>query len=85
MLTGDQRPTAGAVGRHLGLTPAAIRSRVSPGDKLELVRGPSLATLGRPRPRVREGIPPTGGCLDDNLLNAQRFYLAFGMHSKERR
>ena len=38
MLTGDQRSTAEAVGRQLGLEPAVIRSRVSPEDKLELVR-----------------------------------------------
>ncbi|MBI1848428.1 MAG: cation-transporting P-type ATPase [Candidatus Rokubacteria bacterium] len=39
MLTGDQRSTAESVGRQLGLPPAAIRSRVSPEDKLEMVRG----------------------------------------------
>jgi Ca2+-transporting ATPase len=38
MLTGDQRSTAEAVGRQLGLPPDAIRSRVSPEDKLELVK-----------------------------------------------
>lgn len=38
MLTGDQRSTAEAIGRQLGLPPEAIRSRVSPEDKLELVR-----------------------------------------------
>jgi Ca2+-transporting ATPase len=38
MLTGDQRSTAEAVGRVLGLPPEAIRSRVSPEDKLALVR-----------------------------------------------
>ena len=38
MLTGDQRPTAEAVGRELGLAADAIRSRVSPEGKLELVR-----------------------------------------------
>jgi Ca2+-transporting ATPase len=37
MLTGDQRSTAEAVGRHLGLAPESIRSRVSPQDKLDLV------------------------------------------------
>jgi Ca2+-transporting ATPase len=37
MLTGDQRTTAEAVGRQLGLAPESIRSRVSPQDKLELV------------------------------------------------
>jgi Ca2+-transporting ATPase len=37
MLTGDQRSTAEAIGRHLGLTPESIRSRVSPQDKLDLV------------------------------------------------
>jgi Ca2+-transporting ATPase len=37
MLTGDQRSTAEAVGRQLGLTPESIRSRVSPQDKLDLV------------------------------------------------
>ncbi len=38
MLTGDQRATAEAVGRALGLAPDAIRSRVSPEDKLALIR-----------------------------------------------
>jgi Ca2+-transporting ATPase len=38
MLTGDQRLTAEAVGRRLGLDATAIRSRVSPEDKLELIR-----------------------------------------------
>jgi P-type Ca2+ transporter type 2C len=37
MLTGDQRLTAEAVGQELGLAPDAIRSRVSPQDKLDLV------------------------------------------------
>jgi Ca2+-transporting ATPase len=37
MLTGDQRSTAEAVGRQLGLAPESIRSRVSPQDKLDLV------------------------------------------------
>jgi len=37
MLTGDQRSTAEAVGRALGLPADAIRSRVSPEGKLELV------------------------------------------------
>jgi Ca2+-transporting ATPase len=38
MLTGDQRLTAEAVGQQLGLGPDAIRSRVSPEDKLDLIR-----------------------------------------------
>jgi Ca2+-transporting ATPase len=38
MLTGDQRSTAEAIGRQLGLPPEAVRSRVSPEDKLELVK-----------------------------------------------
>jgi Ca2+-transporting ATPase len=37
MLTGDQRLTAEAVGRDLGLPPDAVRSRVSPEQKLALV------------------------------------------------
>jgi Ca2+-transporting ATPase len=37
MLTGDQRSTAEAVGRQLGLAPESIRSRVSPEDKLDLI------------------------------------------------
>ena len=37
MLTGDQRSTAEAVGRQLGLDAESIRSRVSPQDKLALV------------------------------------------------
>ena len=38
MLTGDQQLTAEVVGRQLGLEPEAIRSRVSPEGKLDLVR-----------------------------------------------
>ena len=37
MLTGDQRATAEAIGAELGLDPGAIRSRVSPHEKLALV------------------------------------------------
>jgi len=37
MLTGDQRSTAEAVGRQLGLAPEAIRSRVTPEGKMRLV------------------------------------------------
>jgi Ca2+-transporting ATPase len=37
MLTGDQQLTALTVGRQLGLPPDAIRSRVSPEGKLEMV------------------------------------------------
>ena len=37
MLTGDQRATAEAVGRRLGLPPEAIRSRVTPEGKMRLV------------------------------------------------
>jgi Ca2+-transporting ATPase len=37
MLTGDQQLTAETVGRQLGLEPEAIRSRVSPEEKLALV------------------------------------------------
>jgi Ca2+-transporting ATPase len=37
MLTGDQRMTAEAIGRQLGLPADAIRSRVSPEEKLALV------------------------------------------------
>jgi len=37
MLTGDQRATAEAVGRQLGLPPEAIRSRVTPEGKMKLV------------------------------------------------
>jgi Ca2+-transporting ATPase len=51
MLTGDQRLTAEAVGRQLGLTPESIRSRVSPQDKLDLIaalqaRGEIVAMTG---------------------------------------
>ncbi len=51
MLTGDQRSTAEAVGRQLGLTPEAIRSRVTPEGKLELItmlqaRGEIVAMTG---------------------------------------
>ena len=38
MLTGDQRATAEAVGRELGLRPEEIRSRVAPEDKLTLIK-----------------------------------------------
>ncbi len=38
MLTGDQRVTAEAVGHALGLAPSAIRSRVSPEEKLALIQ-----------------------------------------------
>jgi Ca2+-transporting ATPase len=38
MLTGDQRITAEAVGRALGIGPETIRSRVSPEDKLNLIQ-----------------------------------------------
>jgi Ca2+-transporting ATPase len=38
MLTGDQRLTAEAVGAELGIPPESIRSRVSPEEKLRLVR-----------------------------------------------
>jgi Ca2+-transporting ATPase len=51
MLTGDQELTALTVGRRLGLEPGAIRSRVSPEGKLELVaelqgRGEIVAMTG---------------------------------------
>jgi Ca2+-transporting ATPase len=37
MLTGDQQPTAEAVGRRLGIESGSIRSRVSPEGKLALI------------------------------------------------
>jgi Ca2+-transporting ATPase len=51
MLTGDQRLTAETVGRHLGLEPDAVRSRMSPEGKLALVaelqdRGEIVAMTG---------------------------------------
>ena len=48
MLTGDQRATAEAIGRQLGLAPEAIRSRVSPEEKLALVE--ELQAAGRSWP-----------------------------------
>jgi Ca2+-transporting ATPase len=43
MLTGDQRVTAEAVGRELGLRPEEIRSRVTPEDKLTLIKELQIA------------------------------------------
>jgi Ca2+-transporting ATPase len=38
MLTGDQRRTAEAIGRELGIRPEDVRSRVTPEAKLDVVR-----------------------------------------------
>jgi Ca2+-transporting ATPase len=51
MLTGDQRSTAEAIGAQLGLPPEAIRSRVTPEAKMDLVttlqaRGEVVAMTG---------------------------------------
>ncbi|HRI65692.1 MAG TPA: cation-transporting P-type ATPase [Polyangium sp.] len=45
MLTGDQRPTALAIGRLVGLSEQHIHSRVTPSEKLEIVR--QLQTAGQ--------------------------------------
>jgi P-type Ca2+ transporter type 2C len=39
ILTGDHPATAEAIGRELSLSPEAVFARVTPADKLELVRG----------------------------------------------
>ena len=54
MLTGDQRVTAEAVGRQLGIEPHAIRSRASPEDKLRMIR--ELQTRGEVVAMTGDGV-----------------------------
>jgi Ca2+-transporting ATPase len=54
MLTGDQRATAVAVGRRLGLDEAAVQSRMSPEGKLALVA--ELQSAGRVVAMTGDGV-----------------------------
>jgi soluble P-type ATPase len=75
MLTGDQRATAEAIGRELGLAPDAIRSRVSPEDKLELIK--ALQAEG-------EVVAMTGdGVNDAPALARADIGIAMGLHGTD--